>query len=322
MKSAIITGILGQDGRFLAELLNSKGYKVIGICRQLETSAAQEFRKSNPHIDILARPLDVEQIKHQIIEKYKPDEIYNLGAFSSVSASFKDPISAANETALWALKLFEACRESSIRDSVRIYQAGSSEMFGAPRETPQTEKTPFNPISPYGASKLFAYNLAVQYRQNYGLQMSNGILFNHESPYRSTEYVTRKISSNIAKIKLGKIKKFNLGNIEGRRDWGYAGDYVKAMHLMLQSEFSDDYVICTGISHSVRDFIELALSKADLPINIDKYVEFDRGLERPADNSELVGDYTKAKMHLGWEPRTSFEQLVEIMLEHDLRVNS
>ena len=320
MKTALITGITGQDGMHLTKLLLGLDYRVVGICRDAQSMKAVNFGLMFPEVKVHTRPTETEKIQQDLIEKYSPDEVYNLGALSSVYASYGDPVGVANETAIWALKLFEACRKSEIASSVKLYQAGSSEMFGIPTESPQSEVTPFHPISPYGASKAFAHNIAVQYREIYGLSISNGILYNHEGPYRSPDFVSRKITSSVAQIKTGKIQKFKLGNMEGRRDWGYAGDYVKAMYLMLQSESADDFVISTGKSHSVRDFLELALKKANLEPNIEKYIEFDRSLQRPADSKVLVGDNSKAKKKLGWAPETSFEELVELMLNEDMRL--
>jgi GDPmannose 4,6-dehydratase len=321
MKTALITGITGQDGMHLTELLLKLGYQVVGTCRDSQSSRAKQFNQKFPEVVVETRPSETEDIRKELIERFRPEEIYNLGALSSVFASYEDPIGVANETAIWALKLFEACRKSEMATSVRIYQAGSSEMFGIPSESPQNELTPFHPISPYGASKAFAHNIAVQYREVYGLKVSNGILYNHEGPYRTPDFVSRKITSNVAQIKTGKIKKFKLGNLQGVRDWGYAGDYVKAMHLMLQTEYADDYIISTGKSHSVQDFLELALEKANLEPDIEKYVEFDRSLQRPADSKVLVGDNSKAREKLGWSPETSFEELVELMITEDIRLN-
>ena len=320
MKVALITGITGQDGVHLTKLLLDLEYRVVGTCRDSQSLKAAKFGLVFPDVKVHTRPTETEKIQEELIEKYSPDEVYNLGALSSVYASYGDPVGVANETAIWALKLFEACRKSKIASSVKVYQAGSSEMFGIPTESPQSEATPFHPISPYGASKAFAHNIAVQYREIYGLSISNGILYNHEGPYRSPDFVSRKITSSVAQIKAGKIQWFKLGNMEGRRDWGYAGDYVKAMHLMLQSESADDFIISTGKSHSVRDFLELALKKANLEPDIEKYIEFDRSLQRPADSKVLVGDNSKAKKELGWAPETSFEELVELMLNEDMRL--
>ncbi len=321
MKTALVTGITGQDGIHLTKLLLDLDYSVVGTCRDSQSSKALKFRQMYPSVEIHTRPTKVEEIRRELIERFLPDEIYNLGALSSVSASYQDPVNVANETAIWALKLFEACRKSEISSSVRVYQAGSSEMFGTPLESPQNESTPFHPISPYGASKAFAHNIAVQYREIYGLKISNGILYNHEGPHRTLDFVSRKITWSVAQIKIGKIKKFKLGNLEGRRDWGYAGDYVKAIYLMVQSESAEDFIISTGKSHSVRDFLELALEKADLEPKIEKYVEFDRSLQRPADSRVLIGDNSKAREKLGWRPETSFEDLVELMLKEDMRLN-
>jgi GDPmannose 4,6-dehydratase len=320
MKTALITGITGQDGLHLTELLLGLDYRVVGTCRDSRSLKAARFGLMFPEVKLHTRPTETEKIQQELIEEYSPDEVYNLGALSSVFDSYGDPVGVANETAIWALKLFEACRKSKVASSVKVYQAGSSEMFGIPTESPQSEVTPFHPVSPYGASKAFAHNIAVQYREIYGLDVSNGILYNHEGPYRTPEFVSRKITSSVAQIKAGRIQKFKLGNMEGRRDWGYAGDYVKAMHLMLQSESADDFVISTGKSHSVREFLELTLTKANLEPNIEKYVEFDRALQRPADSKVLVGDYSKAREKLGWSPSTSFEELVELMLHEDMRL--
>jgi GDPmannose 4,6-dehydratase len=235
-----------------------------------------------------------------------------------VSDSFENPISAAYESGIFAVELFEACRLSDIKESVRIYQAGSSEMFGSPSQSPQTESTPFHPNSPYGGAKAFAHNMAVQYRENYKLPISNGILYNHEGPYRSSNFVSKKITSSVAEIKRGHIKKFSLGNIEGRRDWGYAGDYVKAMHAMLLADNPDDFIISTGKSYSVRDFLKATLEIAGLNGEIEDYVEIDPALQRPADSTSLVGDNSKAKSILGWTPETSFENLVELMFQYEM----
>lgn len=318
MKTALITGITGQDGRHLTEFLLSKDYKVIGICRDAKSERAYKFKIAHPEVLIISRPESIESIRAEVIDRYMPNEIYNLSAFSSVSASFENPVEAANETGIWAIKMFEACRLSKVSGIVRVYQAGSSEMFGVPTQSPQTETTPFHPVSPYGAAKAFAHNIAIQYREVYDLQISNGILYNHEGPYRSADFVSRKITSNVAKIKNREIFKFRLGNIEGRRDWGYAGDYVKAMHLMLQTETANDFIISTGKSHTVRDFLRLALDKAGLKNEIEAYVDIDPKLQRPADSAVLVGDNSKALQILGWKPATSFEELVELMLNYDL----
>lgn len=321
MKTALITGITGQDGRYLSDMLIQLGYKVVGLTRNLDSESSLDFRRFYPNIEIAKRPDELGELISEILNVAKPDEIYNLSAFSSVAASFGNPIEAASENGVQAVQLFEACRLSKVSKSVRVYQAGSSEMFGSPSQSPQTELTSFRPNSPYGAAKAFAHNMAVQYRENYGLQISNGIMYNHESPYRSTSYVSKKITSNVAKIKQGRKEKFTLGNIDGRRDWGYAGDYVKAMHAMLQSERPDDFIVSSGKSHSVREFLEISLKAAGLDGSIEEFVDIDFSLQRPADSAVLVGDNTKAKMLLNWTPETSFEDLVQLMLEHDLRHN-
>ena len=318
MKTALITGITGQDGRHLTELLVKHGYKVVGITRDKNSKESLNFRKTFPNVELLVRPKSLESFRSDILNNLRPDEIYNLSAFSSVSESFKDPVAAAYESGIFAVELFEACRLSGIKESVRIYQAGSSEMFCSPSQSPQTELTPFHPNSPYGGAKAFAHNMAVQYRENYNLYISNGILYNHEGPYRSRSFVSKKITSSVAEIKRGSLKKFSLGNIEGRRDWGYAGDYVKAMHAMLHTDHPDDFVISTGQSHSVRDFLELTLQIAGLKGEINQYVDIDNSLQRPADSKALVGDNSKARKILGWTPETSFENLVKLMFEFEL----
>lgn len=318
MKTALITGITGQDGRHLTELLIDSGYKVFGLSRDIKSARSLRFCQSFPSVEILPRPRDFESLQAEVINIIKPDEVYNLNAFSSVAASFNNPIEASYECGIFAVELFEACKLSEVAGSVRIYQAGSSEIFGSPVQTPQTELTPFHPNSPYGAAKALAHNMAVQYRENYKLQISNGILYNHEGPYRPGNFVSKKIISSVAEIKRGNIKKFTLGNIEGRRDWGYAGDYVRAMHLMLLNDNPDDFVISTGHSHSVRDFLKVTLEIAGLKGEIEDYVDIDPALQRPADSSSLVGDNSKAKSILGWTPETSFENLVHLMFQHEM----
>ena len=318
MKTALITGITGQDGRHLTELLLESGYRVVGLSRNLNSPGSLKFRQTFPSVNILPRPRNSEGLRADVINMVKPNEIYNLSAFSSVAASFDNPIEASYECGIFAVELFEACRLSEVSQTVRIYQAGSSEIFGTPVQTPQNEGTPFHPNSPYGAAKAFAHNMGVQYRENYEIQISNGILYNHEGPYRPTNFVSKKIITSVAEIKRRRIQKFTLGNIEGRRDWGYAGDYVQAMHAMLLNEKSDDFVISTGHSHSVRDFLKATLEVAGLKGDIEEYVEIDPALQRPADSSTLVGDNSKAKRVLGWNPETSFEKLVELMFQHEM----
>jgi GDPmannose 4,6-dehydratase len=249
-----------------------------------------------------------------------PNEIYNLGALSFVGLSFKQPELTANVTGLGTLRLLEAIKQAGGEKDVRIYQASSSEMFGRVVETPQTELTRFHPRSPYGVAKVFAHYICINYREAYGMHVSSGILFNHEGEHRGHEFVTRKITSNVAKIKAGKISKFMLGELTPKRDWGYAGDYVEAMWLMLQQANPDDYVIATGESHTVKEFLSLALDYAGLGGSIEDYVSFDPDLKRPSEVDLLIGDSTKAREVLGWQPKVNFEQLVKLMIDNDLSI--
>jgi GDPmannose 4,6-dehydratase len=258
----------------------------------------------------------------QAIDESQPNEIYNLGAISFVGLSFTQPELTANITGLGLLRVLEAVRKLHLEKSVRIYQASSSEMFGKVRETPQTELTPFHPRSPYGVAKTFAHYTSVQFREAYEMFISSGILFNHEGENRGYEFVTRKITSNVARIKLGKQDRFSLGNIDASRDWGYAGDYVEAMWLMLQHAEADDFVIATGKSHTVREFILAALDAAGLETELDRYLDYDKAMVRPTEVDTLIGNATKAKKVLGWEPKINFEQLVQLMVENDIRIES
>lgn len=318
MSKALITGITGQDGHHLTKLLISKGYEVYGLLNGQRNSRVDEFRSTFPDVSLLGGDLSDSSSLHTAISKIEPDEIYNLGAISFVGLSFEQPELTSNITGLGPLRLLEAVRKYGIESSTRIYQASSSEMFGKVRETPQTEMTPFHPRSPYGVAKTFAHYMCQNYREAYGMHVSSGILFNHEGEYRGHEFVTRKITSNLAKIKLGKISKFSLGDIEPKRDWGYAGDYVNAMWLMLQQDEPGDYVIATGETHSVREFLELAIKEAGLTGTIADYVDFDQSLIRPSEVDLLIGDATKAKEKLGWEPKVKFGELVKIMMSNDL----
>lgn len=322
MKKALVTGITGQDGHHLTELLLKKDYEVIGLLNGQRNSRVEEFKKFFPTVRLVGGDLSDFSSLHTVINQNQPDEIYNLGAISFVGLSFQQPELTSNITGLGALRLLEAVRKSGLENKTRIYQASSSEMFGKVRETPQTEMTPFHPRSPYGVAKTFAHYMCQNYREAYGMHVSSGILFNHEGEYRGHEFVTRKITSNLAKIKLGKISKFSLGDIEPKRDWGYAGDYVYAMWLMLQQEDPDDYVIATGETHSVREFLELAIKEAGLSGSISDYVDFDQSLIRPSEVDLLIGDATKAKEKLGWEPKVKFEELVKIMVSNDLSVEA
>jgi GDPmannose 4,6-dehydratase len=321
MKKALITGISGQDGQHLAKLLISKGYQVIGLINGQGNSKHREISEKFQSVELRNGDLADFSSLLTVLDETRPEEIYNLGAISFVGLSFQQPELTANITGLGPLRILEATRKLNL-DTTRIYQASSSEMYGKVLETPQRESTPFYPRSPYGVAKCFAHHICVNYRESYGMHVSCGILFNHEGPLRGYEFVTRKITSNVAKIKLGKIKSFSLGSLEPQRDWGYAGDYVEAMWLMLQQDKPGDYVIATGEKHSVREFVEAALLAADLEADIDKYVTFDPSNLRPSEVDVLVGDASKALKNLGWKPRTNFQELVRIMVENDIRIES
>ena len=318
MQTALITGVTGQDGHHLSKVLLEKGYVVYGLLNGQRNSRVVEFKEKFPNVRLVGGDLSDFASLHNVINEIRPNEIYNLGAISFVGLSFQQPELTSNITGLGALRLLEAVRKSGLEDKTRIYQASSSEMFGKVRETPQTEMTPFHPRSPYGVAKTFAHYMCQNYREAYGMHISSGILFNHEGEYRGHEFVTRKITSNLAKIKLGKITKFSLGDIEPKRDWGYAGDYVYAMWLMLQQDEPGDYIIATGETHSVREFLEVAIQVAGLTGTISDYVDFDQSLIRPSEVDLLIGDASKAKERLGWEPRVKFEELVNRMMQNDL----
>lgn len=320
MKTALITGITGQDGHHLTKLLQEKNYSVHGLVNGQRNSREESFSKLFPEVSLHRGDLTDFSSLLQVIQRVRPQEIYNLGAISFVGLSFQQPELTANITGLGALRLLEAIRKVGGEKDVRFYQASSSEMYGKVRETPQNELTPFHPRSPYGVAKTFAHYTCVNYREAYGMHISCGILFNHEGEYRGHEFVTRKITSNIAKIKLGVIKNFSLGDLTPKRDWGYAGDYVDAMWRMLQQDKPEDYVIATGQAHSVKEFVEVALATSGLKGSVNEYVNFDENLLRPSEVDILVGDSSKAKRLLGWEPKTSFEELVEIMVINDLEV--
>ena len=322
MKTALVTGITGQDGHHLSKLLLDKGYRVVGLLNGQRNSRVEEFKNHFPSVELVAGDLTDFSSLSNVIDKVSPNEIYNLGAISFVGMSFKQPELTANVTGLGTLRLLEAIKQSGAEKEIRMYQASSSEMFGKVVETPQTETTRFHPRSPYGVAKVFAHYICLNYREAYGMHVSSGILFNHEGEYRGHEFVTRKITSNIAKIKTGKISNFALGEIKPKRDWGYAGDYVEAMWLMLQQDIPDDYVIATGETHSVEEFLTLALTVAGLEGPIDQYVTFDPDLLRPAEVDLLVGDSSKARKILGWKPKVDFENLVQLMVENDLQIES
>ena len=313
-KRAIITGITGQDGSYLAELLLQEGYEVTGVVRR--SSAPNLWRIDHLLDRISLRPADLlDQLSlMRIVQDVRPHEFYNLAAMSFVPASWDQPLLTGEFNAQGVTRVLEAIRQ--VDDRVKIYQASSSEMFGRVREVPQTELTPFYPRSPYGVSKVFAHYITVNYRESYDLFACSGILFNHESPRRGVEFVTRKVTDGVARIKLDLADHLSLGNLDARRDWGFAGDYVRAMWLMLQQDRPEDYVIATGVSHSVRNLVEVAFGHAHL--DWQKYVRIDHDLLRPAEVDHLVGDATKARQALGWEPTISFERLIAMMVDADV----
>ena len=314
-KTAIITGITGQDGSYLAELLLEKGYRVVGIKRRtsiISTSRIDHLFE-NENFVLEYGSLHASDWMYRIISKYDPDEVYNLAAQSHVRVSFDNPTETADITAMGTLRLLEAIRH--IKPSIKFYQASSSEMFGDNPESPQSEKTAFMPASPYACSKLFSHNIVRNYRVGYGMFACSGILFNHESPRRGETFVTRKITIAAAKIKLGKQEKLYLGNLDAKRDWGHAKDYVRAMWLMLQQDNPEDYVIATGETYSVRDFLNMVFKYADL--DVSNHVEIDKRLFRPHEVPLLLGDASKAKKQLRWSPEYSIKDLVKDMYESD-----
>jgi|ERR1700730_2715073 GDPmannose 4,6-dehydratase len=323
MKRALITGITGQDGRYLSEFLTGKGYQVFGVVRGQNNPKAGLVLNENPSLELVDGDLRDLSSLIAVVEQVQPDEVYNLGAMSFVQLSFTQPDLTAEITGLGVLRLLEAVRivGGTQNNPIRFYQASSSEMFGKVRETPQTEMTPFHPRSPYGVAKVFGHNITVNYREAYGLHASSGILFNHESPRRGLEFVTRKITNSLARIKLERQNQVSLGNIDSARDWGFAGDYVEAMWLMLQQEEPDDYVVATGETHTVRDFLDVAFRLAGYD-DWKPYVRHDQRFERPAEVDLLMGDASKAHSTLGWKPKVSFEQLVRRMYENDLNEES
>jgi GDPmannose 4,6-dehydratase len=313
-KRAIITGITGQDGSYLAELLLSKGYEVVGATRR---ASAPNFWRIQHLLDrVTLKPADLlDQLSIiRLVDEVRPHEFYNLAAMSFVPASWDQPMLTGEFNAQGVTRVLEAIRQ--VDSSIRLYQASSSEMFGKVRETPQTELTPFHPRSPYGVSKVFAHYITVNYRESYEMFAVSGMLFNHESPRRGLEFVTRKVTDAVARIKLGVQSTLSLGNLDAHRDWGFAGDYVQAMYLMLQQEHADDFVIATGVSHSVRDLVELAFGHAGLDWR--KHVTLDPKLIRPAEVEHLIGDSTKARTKLGWKPSVDFAGLVKMMVDADL----
>ncbi|MDE0430307.1 MAG: GDP-mannose 4,6-dehydratase [Caldilineaceae bacterium] len=314
MPTALVTGITGQDGSYLAELLLKQGYTVVGMVRRTSTINFDRIRHIQQEIEIVQGDLLDQMSLISILQDYRPDEVYNLAAQSFVPTSFTQPVLTGEFTALGVTRLLDAIR--IVDPSIRFYQASSSEMFGKVREVPQTEDTAFFPRSPYGVAKVYGHWITVNYRESYGIYACSGILFNHESPRRGLEFVTHKITNAVAKIKLGLSNELRLGNLDSRRDWGYAPDYVRAMWLMLQQEEPDDFVIATGETHSVRDFLEVAFGHAEL--DWQEFVVQDDSLYRPAEVDLLVGDASKAGRKLGWEPTVSFAELARLMVKDDL----
>jgi GDPmannose 4,6-dehydratase len=324
-KTAFITGITGQDGSYLAELLLEKGYTVHAIVRRSSTVV----RSRIDHLTVSTHPWSSRLHLHygdladavslvKLLYAIQPDEVYNLGAQSHVRVSFDIPEYTGDIVGMGAQRLLEAIRETGLGKKVRYYQASSSEMFGKVQEVPQTEKTPFWPRSPYGCAKMYAYWLTINYREGYGMHASNGILFNHESPRRGETFVTRKITRAATRIKMGLQSELVMGNLDAKRDWGYAKEYVEMMWLMLQQDTSDDYVVATNETHTVKEFIQETFAHLDL--DWEKYVKYDARYERPAEVDLLIGDPAKAKKQLGWEPKVRFKELVKIMTEADLKL--
>lgn len=315
MPKALITGITGQDGSYLAEFLLARGYDVVGMLRRSSTLNFERISHFQDQIELLPGDLLDGASMISVLEASQPDEVYNLAAQSFVQTSFGQAVLTGETTALGVTRLLDGIR--TVNPEIKFYQASSSEMFGKVHEVPQSENTPFYPRSPYGAAKVYGHWITVNYRESYDLHASSGILFNHESPRRGLEFVTRKITNAVARIKLGIDNEVRLGNLDAQRDWGFAGDYVEAMWLMLQQETPDDYVICTGETHTVRRFCELAFGALDM--NYEEYVTIDPKFYRPAEVDLLIGDRTKAQEVLGWVPQTSFEELVRMMVESDYK---
>jgi GDPmannose 4,6-dehydratase len=315
---ALITGITGQDGSYLAELLLEKGYEVHGMVRRSSTETFQRLEPIRDDLILHTGDLLDQSSLSDVLATTEPDEIYNLAAMSFVATSWTQPVLTAEFTALGVTRMLEAMRE--IRPEARFYQASSSEMFGLVREAPQRETTPFYPRSPYGVAKVYGHFITVNYRESYGLYACSGILFNHESPRRGLEFVTRKVTHGAAAIKLGLREELRLGNLDAERDWGYAKDYAEAIWMMLQQDEPEDFVVATGASHSVRDLVRVAFGHVDL--DPDDYVKVDPEHMRPAEVEHLVGDYSKAREKLGWQPTVGFEELVRMMVDHDLELLS
>lgn len=323
MPTAFITGITGQDGRHLAEFLHGKGYNVVGMVKGQNNPKAAQLVEDMPFVELVSGDLADLPSLVAALEMAQPDEVYNLGAISFVALSFTQPELTANTTGLGVLRLLEATRivGGTHDNPIRFYQASSSEMYGKVRETPQNEMTPFYPRSPYGVAKVFGHHITVNYRESYGLFACSGILFNHEGPWRGLEFVTRKVTNAAARIKLGLQHELVMGTFDAKRDWGYAGDYVRAMWLMLQQDEPDDYVVATGSTHSIEDLLACAFAE----VGIDDWrplVRQDPKFYRPAEVDLLIGDATKARTKLGWEPEVDFQALIKMMVENDLEIEA
>jgi GDPmannose 4,6-dehydratase len=315
-RRALITGVTGQDGSYLADLLLEKGYEVHGMVRRASTETFQRLQHIRDRITLHTGDLLDQRSLGDVMRECQPHEIYNLAAMSFVAASWNQPVLTADFTGVAVTRMLEALREAA--PEARIYQASSSEMFGKVLEVPQNEMTPFYPRSPYGVAKVYGHFITVNYRESYDLYACSGILFNHESPRRGLEFVTRKVTHTAAAIKLGLAEELALGNMDAQRDWGYAKDYVEAMWMMLQQDEPDDYVIATGEAHSVQELVDVAFAHLDL--DPEKYVRIDQRFMRPAEVDHLIGDYSKAKEKLGWEPRTTFDELVKLMVDADIEL--
>jgi GDPmannose 4,6-dehydratase len=328
MPRAFITGITGQDGSYLSEHLLANGYEVYGLIRGQNNPKRQHIERTLPDVHIVEGDLLDQASLMQVIQKTKPDEVYNLAAISFVALSWNQPELTGEITGLGALRLLEAIRlttgasgsRGKSAKGIKFYQASSSEMFGKVRQTPQNEETPFHPRSPYGVAKAYAHYITINYRESYNIHACSGILFNHESPRRGPEFVTRKITIGAARIKLGLQKELVMGNMEPKRDWGFAGDYVKAMHLMMQEDGADDYVIGTGETHQIKECAQIAFERVGL--NWEDYIRSDPQFMRPAEVDLLIADPRKAKAKLGWSPEVSFKELIEMMVDHDLEAEA
>jgi GDPmannose 4,6-dehydratase len=314
MKTALITGITGQDGSYLAELLLDKGYRVVGMTRRSSSNAMDRIEHLLDRIELVQGDVLDQASLVAALQTAEPDEVYNLAAMSFVPTSWNQPVLTGEFTGLGVTRMLEAVRQVDL--SIRFYQASSSEMFGQVREVPQTEMTPFHPRSPYGVAKAYGHFLTVNYRESFGMYAVSGILFNHESPRRGLEFVSRKVTDGVARIHLGLSDELRMGNLDAQRDWGYAGDYVQAMWSMLQQPEPGDYVVATGLAHSVRDLCRIAFEHVGL--DYEKHVAVDERLYRPAEVDHLLGDATKARLELGWEPRVGFEELIRMMVDADV----